>query len=66
MRKVSYDYDEFEEGDKVRLITNWYEENGFPFKKGDIFTVRFQEDEENVWTDKGIFSAYELELVEED
>lgn len=55
--------EEFEKGDKVHLITSWYEENGFLFKEGDIFTVEYQ-DGDNVETDKGEFSFEELELVE--
>lgn len=62
--KIS-DYEEFEQGDKVRLLTSWYEENGFSFKKGDILTVEFQYDSENVETNKGEFGVDELELIEE-
>lgn len=58
-------YEEFEQGDKVRLITDWYEKHGFPFKKGDIFTVKYQIDSESVQTDKGEFEVEDLELVEE-
>jgi len=59
------EYEEFEEGDKVRLITDWYEKHGFPFKKGDIFVVRFQKNSEEVCTDKGWFDVGDLELVED-
>lgn len=59
------EYEEFEEGDKVRLITDWYEEHGFPFKKGDIFTVKYQANSEEVCTDKGWFNVEDLELVED-
>lgn len=58
------EYEEFEQGDKVRLITDWYEKRGFPFKKGDIFTVEYQKDPENVQTNKGEFDVEALELVE--
>ncbi|HBF77167.1 MULTISPECIES: hypothetical protein [Clostridium] len=60
----SFYKEEFEDGDKVRLITDWYQKAGFPFKKGDIFTVKYQ-DGEDVQTDKGIFDFDELELVNE-
>lgn len=59
------EYEEFEQGDKVRLITDWYEKSGFPYKKGDIFTVEFQYGSEDVRTNKGTFGVDELELVEE-
>lgn len=59
-------YQEFEPGDKVRLLTDWYERHGFVFKKGDIFTVKSRGNSKYVQTDKGGFLADELELVEEE
>ena len=59
------EYEEFERGDKVRLLTDWYEKNGFPYKEGDIFIVDYQDGIEDVHTDKGVFSVGELELIEE-
>lgn len=59
------EYEEFESGDKVRLITDWYEKHGFPFKKGDIFIVEYQIGPDEVRTNKGYFSVDELELVED-
>lgn len=58
------EYVEFEQGDVVRLLTNWYERNGFPMKEGDIFIVNYQDGSEDVHTNKGIFSVDELELAE--
>lgn len=58
------DYEEFEQGDKVRLATDWYENHGFKHKEGDVFIVKWQNYDE-VYTDKGTFDFSELELVEE-
>lgn len=55
--------EEFESGDKVRLVTNWYAERGL-VEKDEILIVQFQDGDE-VWTNKGIFDFDELELVEE-
>lgn len=59
------EYEEFENGDKVRLITDWYERNGFKHKKGDVFIVEYQDNLEDVYTNKGWFNIKELELVED-
>lgn len=50
-------------GDKVRLISDWYDNHGYPFKKGDVFTVRAQYST-FVSTSRADFNPEELELVE--
>ena len=56
--------EEYQYGDKVRLTTNWYKNNGFPFKKGDIFTVWAQYST-CVSTNRADFDLRDLELIEE-
>lgn len=55
--------EEFQYGDKVRLITDWYENHGFPFKKGDIFKVLTQYSA-CVSTNRADFEPEDLELIE--
>ncbi len=55
--------EEYEYGDKVRLVTDWYENHGFPFKKGDIFKV-FVQYYDCVVTNRADFDYEDLELVE--
>lgn len=63
--QVSIDEPEgYEYGDKVRLVTDWYENHGYPFKKGDVFTVNVQYNT-CVSTNRADFDPKELELIEE-
>ena len=55
--------EEFQYGDKVRLITDWYSNHGFPFKKGDIFKV-FAQYSTCVSTNRADFDPEDLELIE--
>jgi hypothetical protein len=60
----SFYQEEFESGDKVKLITDYYERHGYNFKKGDIFIVKYQDDDD-VMTDKGWFEFQDFELVKD-
>ncbi|HHY77551.1 MAG TPA: hypothetical protein GX498_03450 [Clostridiales bacterium] len=60
--QVFEDYNMYNYGDVIRLETDWYEKNGFPFKRGSCYKVKYQYFDW-VITDRGSFSIEDVKKV---